>query len=50
VRVNDRFQVYDGGFAERLWNETGLREALAENADLKGLWYVLSLSTPREVM
>lgn len=25
VRVNDRFQVDDGGFAERLWAETGLR-------------------------
>lgn len=26
VRVNDRFQVQDAGFADRLWGETGLRE------------------------
>ena len=26
VRVNDRFQVQDATFAERLWAETGLRE------------------------
>lgn len=26
VRVNDRLQVQDAGFAERLWTETGLRE------------------------
>jgi hypothetical protein len=26
VRVNDRFQVIDEGFANRLWVETGLRE------------------------
>jgi hypothetical protein len=25
VRVNDRFQVLDEGFARRLWEETGLR-------------------------
>ncbi|MCJ1268881.1 hypothetical protein MMC22_008769 [Lobaria immixta] len=24
LRVNDRFEVQDGGFAQRLWNETGL--------------------------
>lgn len=28
VRVNDRFQVQDDAFAERLWRETGLREML----------------------
>ena len=26
VRVNDRFQIDDPGFANRLWLETGLRE------------------------
>ncbi|TKA61130.1 hypothetical protein B0A49_09669, partial [Cryomyces minteri] len=26
VRVNDRFQVDDAAFAERLWRETGLRD------------------------
>lgn len=26
VRVNDRFEVWDESFAERLWGETGLRE------------------------
>lgn len=26
VRVNDRFEVWDENFAERLWGETGLRE------------------------
>lgn len=28
VRVNDRFQVIDEGFANRLWVETGLRELI----------------------
>lgn len=26
VRVNDRFQIEDAGFAERLWSESALRE------------------------
>lgn len=26
VRVNDRYQIQDAAFAERLWRETGLRE------------------------
>lgn len=26
MRVNDRFEVSDESFAERLWGETGLRE------------------------
>ncbi len=26
LRVNDRFQIFDEGFANRLWTETGLRE------------------------
>lgn len=28
VRVNDRFQVMDEGFANRLWLETGLKELI----------------------
>lgn len=38
VRVNDRFQVDDPVFANRLWESTGLREALLENEDVKDLW------------
>ncbi|KKA27941.1 hypothetical protein TD95_001212, partial [Thielaviopsis punctulata] len=37
ARVNDRFQVQDGEFARRLWEETGLREALAEGG-VRDLW------------
>ncbi|KAJ0145442.1 hypothetical protein CTA2_1020, partial [Colletotrichum tanaceti] len=37
VRVNDRFQVQDAGFAQRLWTETGLRESLGQE-DIQGLW------------
>lgn len=33
VRVNDRFQVVDEKFAERLWVETGLRELVCGNGD-----------------
>lgn len=39
VRVNDRFQVDDFRFAQRLWLETGLREALLDDS-VKHLWYV----------
>lgn len=38
VRVNDRLQVDDAAFAERLWAQTGLREALSETPDVKNLW------------
>lgn len=38
VRVNDRFQVDDPAFAERLWGTTGLKEAILKNEDLKELW------------
>ncbi|VBB73576.1 Putative protein of unknown function [Podospora comata] len=38
VRVNDRFQVQDPLFAERLWSETGLKEAVLGNPDLAHLW------------
>ena len=33
VRVNDRFEVNDAGFAERLWLETGLKEIMSGHAD-----------------
>lgn len=38
MRVNDRFQVDDPRFAERLWSSTGLREAILDNEELKDLW------------
>lgn len=38
VRVNDRFQIDDPAFAKRLWEKTGLQEALNEDEDLKELW------------
>lgn len=34
VRVNDRLQVDDAAFAGRLWEQTGLREALSQSAEL----------------
>lgn len=37
VRVNDRFQVQDQAFANRLWLETGLRDSLLRD-EYKGLW------------
>ncbi|GJC82868.1 hypothetical protein ColLi_05706 [Colletotrichum liriopes] len=37
VRVNDRFQVQDTAFAQRLWTETGLRESLGQE-DIQGPW------------
>ncbi|KAI1380013.1 hypothetical protein F4677DRAFT_408274 [Hypoxylon crocopeplum] len=37
VRVNDRFQVDDLRFSQRLWVETGLRDALLEES-VKHLW------------
>lgn len=38
VRVNDRFQVDDAAFAERLWSDTGLKEAILGDEELKDLW------------
>ncbi|KAK2591637.1 hypothetical protein QQS21_010679 [Conoideocrella luteorostrata] len=38
VRVNDRFQIDDAAFATRLWETTGLREALLDGEDVKNLW------------
>lgn len=37
VRVNDRFQIDDAGFAQRLWSETGLSEVVGSVEDTK-LW------------
>jgi hypothetical protein len=51
LRVNDRFQIQDEQFANRLWEETGLKELVcgSENGsegettleERKTLWYVL---------
>lgn len=38
ARVNDRFQVDDAAFARRLWEQTGLREALLEGGEVRDLW------------
>jgi hypothetical protein len=37
VRVNDRFQIDDAGFAQRLWSETGLSEVVGGVEDKK-IW------------
>ena len=39
MRVNDRYQIDDPRFAERLWTQTGLKEAV-KNPDVVHLWYV----------
>ena len=48
VRVNDRFQIDDAAFADRLWNQTGLRQALTDDCpeQIKALWYVSSSDLP----
>jgi hypothetical protein len=44
VRVNDRFQIDDPGFAERLWSQTCLKELVTGEAageterERRGLW------------
>ncbi|KAF4124614.1 P4Hc, partial [Geosmithia morbida] len=39
VRVNDRYQIQDPLFASRLWEQTGLKEAiLNDNPHLQDLW------------
>lgn len=38
VRVNDRFQINDPGFARRLWDTTGLKELILEDESIKSLW------------
>lgn len=37
VRVNDRFQIHDPAFADRLWNTSGLREVVAARGETT-LW------------
>ncbi|KAI0904500.1 hypothetical protein F4823DRAFT_614743 [Ustulina deusta] len=37
TRVNDRFQIHDAQFAQRLWLQTGLRDAILEDP-VKQLW------------
>ena len=37
VRVNDRFQIQDAQFAQRLWLQTGLKDAILEEF-AKNLW------------
>lgn len=56
VRVNDRFQITDPAFANRLWLEAGLRELVNGRTDddeedqsmsgeeRKKLWYVLHVT------
>ena len=59
VRVNDRFQVEDAVFAERLWSETNLKNVVLGTSDTnhlhlteqerRTLWKgdVVSLTSPR---
>lgn len=44
VRVNDRFQIQDPRFADRLWLETGLKEAVLRD-EVSHLWYVIPKTT-----
>ncbi|CAJ2504522.1 Uu.00g119160.m01.CDS01 [Anthostomella pinea] len=37
TRVNDRFQIHDPAFSQRLWLQTGLKEAVLEES-VKHLW------------
>lgn len=43
VRVNDRFQIQDPDFANRLWLETGLKEAVLESS-VADTWLVSTFS------
>ncbi|EGE80544.2 hypothetical protein BDDG_03485 [Blastomyces dermatitidis ATCC 18188] len=38
VRVNDRFQVHDAAFAERLWSGTALNELVLAEGEGEALW------------
>lgn len=38
VRVNDRFQIEDASFANRLWLETGLKDVVSQVEDPVRLW------------
>ena len=47
VRVNDRFQIQDPLFSRRLWEQTGLKEALVDrNEHLRSLWYAMLMNLP----
>jgi len=48
VRVNDRFQIQDPRFADRLWLETGLKEAVLRD-EVSHLWYVIPAITTRQI-
>jgi len=49
TRVNDRFQTDDPGFAQRLWLQTGLRDAVVDDS-VKHLWYTyLALPQPYDL-
>lgn len=37
VRVNDRFQIDDPSFAQRLWLDTGLKDAILDSS-VSSLW------------
>ena len=46
VRVNDRFQVQDANFAEKLWNHTALRDLVSRYDQTADVWggHVLGLN------
>ena len=62
VRVNDRFQIDDPGFANRLWLQTGLKElVLGEDEEdgeeggmtaeeKRAMWYVAVLKIDNEAL
>lgn len=49
VRVNDRFEINDPGFAKRLWEETGLKELVCEGAGLRDDGVALSVADQKEL-
>lgn len=38
VRVNDRFEINDARFADRLWSQTGLKDVVLQDEDARRLW------------
>lgn len=48
--MNDRLQVDDAVFANRLWESTGLKEALTENEDVQNLWYVVVTQNEKKLV
>ncbi|KAL9049626.1 MAG: hypothetical protein Q9162_007117 [Coniocarpon cinnabarinum] len=48
VRVNDRFQIEDAQFAERLWSETGLKDLICAEEE-KDVGDGVAASPPRSV-